>query len=121
MIAACPGKPTLRQPLGCSVCLLYTRTRAHAFARLLRTSSVADNQCQSEVSFQASAPISPVPIRTLRALERGGRRGRGQFPFAGSPEVAHQAFAYWGRGLGVTACPGEGISVGSTPTCQSAQ
>ena len=31
-----------------------------------------------------------------------------------SPE---QAFAKWRRGLGVPPCPGEGISVGSSPTC----
>ena len=33
----------------------------------------------------------------------------------------NQAFAEWGRGLGVAPCPREGISVGSSPTCQSAQ
>ena len=38
-----------------------------------------------------------------------------------APLRRDQAFASWGRGRGVTACPGEGISVGPSPTRQSAQ
>ena len=35
--------------------------------------------------------------------------------------VPEQESAEWGRGPGVAPCPGEGISVGSSHACQSAQ